>query len=164
MKPPRRCNVRRHGHTGMECNMDDSTLRRFESKYVVDDNGCWIWTSKVDKDGYARIWIDRARSSYAAYRLSYEHYVGPIPAGLTIDHLCRVPGCVNAQHMEPVTMAENLRRRFNGDPNRCKNGHEFTVENTGFRKRPGKPPARRCLECHRLETVRRRAKPKGSKR
>jgi hypothetical protein len=40
----------------------------------------------------------------------YEHHVGPIPDGLVIDHLCRVHNCVNPEHLEPVTPAENTRR------------------------------------------------------
>ena len=36
--------------------------------------------------------------------------VGSIPDGLHLDHLCRVPACVNPEHLEPVTLAENNRR------------------------------------------------------
>jgi hypothetical protein len=40
----------------------------------------------------------------------YERERDPIPAGLHLDHLCRVRDCVNPEHLEPVTNAENLRR------------------------------------------------------
>lgn len=51
-----------------------------------------------------------ASSKAAAHRFVYELLVGPIPAGLTIDHLCRVTSCVRPDHLEPVTNAENVRR------------------------------------------------------
>ena len=67
--------------------------------------------------------------------MAYELFIGPIPDGLTIDHLCRNPNCVNPTHLEPVTMWENLMR---GDTltarkaaqTHCVHGHEFTPENT----------------------------------
>jgi hypothetical protein len=46
-----------------------------------------------------------------AHRWAYEHFIGPIPAGLEIDHLCRVRHCVNPAHLEPVTKSENRRRQ-----------------------------------------------------
>ncbi len=80
-------------------------LRRYE----VDASGCWIWLGYVDIKGYARC-KPTGRNNVLAHRVLYEHYVGPIPDGLDLDHLCRVPSCVNPDHMEPVTRAENVRR------------------------------------------------------
>ena len=45
-----------------------------------------------------------------AHRFAYEEYVGPIPDGLQIDHLCRNKWCVNPEHLEPVTCRENALR------------------------------------------------------
>jgi hypothetical protein len=45
-----------------------------------------------------------------AHRVVYERVRGPIPKGLVLDHLCRNPGCVNPEHLEPVSQATNLRR------------------------------------------------------
>jgi len=69
---------------------------------------------------------DRDQKKYVlAHRASYEAFVGPIPAGLTLDHLCRTPLCVNPWHLEPVTHKENLARGRH--PNRekveCRYGH-----------------------------------------
>jgi hypothetical protein len=46
-----------------------------------------------------------------AHRFAYMLLVGAIPPGLTLDHLCGQPACVRPEHLEPVTNAENLRRR-----------------------------------------------------
>lgn len=70
--------------------------------------GCWMWTGTIGKKGYGCIFISRKR--YEAHRLVYELLVGPIPEGLEIDHLCEVHGCVNPDHLEPVTGSENIAR------------------------------------------------------
>jgi hypothetical protein len=65
-----------------------------------------------------------------AHRVAYELYVGPIPEGLTIDHLCRVRTCVNPLHLEPVTLAENIKRGFVAVPRRkpfCHCGEPYSV-------------------------------------
>lgn len=71
-------------------------------------NGCWTWTGPVAAHGYGR--FSSMGRVYIAHRYVYEQVVGPIPNGLQLDHLCRNPGCVNPDHLEPVTGAENLRR------------------------------------------------------
>lgn len=68
------------------------------------NSGCWIWIGELNHSGYGM--IDRKK----AHRAVYEHFVGPIPDGLTIDHLCRVRCCVNPDHLEPVTNRENILR------------------------------------------------------
>lgn len=69
---------------------------------------CWLWTGVRHPDGYGRMHL---KGRYVqAHRWSYEHFVGPIRAGLEIDHLCRVTSCVRPEHLEPVTRLENQRR------------------------------------------------------
>lgn len=116
---------------------------RFWSK--VDKSGdCWLWTAAIDK-GYGSFTIRRGEKA-KAHRYAYQELVGPIPVGLTLDHLCRNRACVNPAHLEPVTLGVNvLRGEGPGANNRrkshCPKGHPYdrtTVE--GWR---------RCEECSR---------------
>ena len=107
---------------------DRSVIERFRSKYIVDSSGCWIWTDAPDQHGYGSFRLGHRK--VRAHRVAYEIGVGPIPEGLTIDHLCRVRLCVNPAHLEAVTMSENVkrgqaaRRRPDADTHCC-HGHEL---------------------------------------
>lgn len=70
---------------------------------------CWTWTGARNPKGYGSVANGRG-GSMLAHRKAYEHIVGPIPDGLTIDHLCLNKACVNPAHMEPVTRGENNSR------------------------------------------------------
>ena len=80
--------------------------------YIEQDCGyetpCWVWQRGSNGNGYGGIWTDGKWRR--AHRVFYERHVGPIPAGLDIDHLCRVTRCVNPEHLEPVTEAVNVQR------------------------------------------------------
>jgi hypothetical protein len=95
---------------------------------------CWLWTgSTVGTWGYGQVSIGRRR--IPVHRYAYELLVGPIPDGLVIDHLCRVPHCVNPAHLEPVTEQVNILRgtgitAVNATKTACIHGHLFTAENT----------------------------------
>ena len=115
---------------------------------------CWDWTASCNESrgGYGQFDLDgRTRKAHA---VSWELSIGPIPAGLVIDHLCRRPVCVNPEHLEPVTDGENFRRgmHLNAIVMRtgiCRRGHEQTPENrTTF---PSHPEGI-CIPCSELRS------------
>lgn len=85
-----------------------SEVERFHAKVRHAGNGCWLWTAYLDKDGYGTFLVDGKK--LRAHRWAYDFYLGPVPSELVIDHLCRVPNCVNPLHLELVTRRENILR------------------------------------------------------
>ena len=95
----------------------------------VDKTGeCWIWTAMTAKNGYGKFRLSKpVRRMALAHRVAYELEVGPIPEGLQLDHLCRNRSCVRPDHLEPVTIGENLRRGKNSNREKvaCPRGHPY---------------------------------------
>jgi hypothetical protein len=145
--------------------MDEHTLARFMAKVEVQPNGCWYWTGTITEDGYGQFWIEGANN--LAHRVSYLHFVGPIPAELELDHLCHTndrgcPGgkadphrrCVNWADLEPVTGIVNAMRgkgiaAANAAKTHCDSGHEFTPDNIRIGSRSG----RECRACARARSA-----------
>jgi hypothetical protein len=86
-----------------------SEAERFWAKVDRAGDGCWLWLADLNAGGYGT--FRRGTRMVLAHRLAFELEAGPIPDGLTLDHLCGRPECVRPAHLEPVTAAENLRRR-----------------------------------------------------
>lgn len=99
---------------------------------------CWLWTGERNWAGYGRVKVKSVEGVWKwiqAHRLAYELAVGPIPAGLQIDHLCGNRGCVNPDHLQPVTGYVNTHRSngpaaLNARKTHCPQGHEYDEANT----------------------------------
>ncbi|MFH8619155.1 HNH endonuclease signature motif containing protein [Streptomyces sp. NPDC017979] len=102
---------------------------RFWSK--VDVGLCWEWSAGLTPAGYGKFW--QGGKTRLAHRVSWELLVGEIPDGLPLDHLCRNICCVNPDHLEPVSTAENTARSSNRQAlaaqkaavTHCSNGHSY---------------------------------------
>lgn len=146
--------LRHHGDPGFD--LPITTPRKYASleeritrNIQKDPSGCWLWTYQLDTKGYGVIGVP-GRQSYRAHRLSYEVFVGPIPEGLQLDHLCSVRACVNPDHLEPVTHQENLRR---ARPTVCKRGHPLSGDNLLLVVANDRTSGvkRRCRECYTMK-------------
>lgn len=82
---------------------------------IETSSGCWSWLACTNHAGYGVIRFEQ--KNYLVHRLVYTLLIGPIPEGLVLDHLCRTPSCTNPAHLEPVTLAENVRRGNAGKVN-----------------------------------------------
>lgn len=120
-------------------------LDRIADKFTVGDS-CWEWTAYISPQGYGKAYIAPGRQ-VTAHRALYEIMVGPVPAGMEVDHLCRNRRCVRPDHLEAVTPAENNRRGIGPVRTRearyaqthCLRGHLLPD--------PGPNGKRRCRPC-----------------
>lgn len=141
--------------------MDERTARRFWAKVDKRQDGCWHWLGHLTPAGYGYFW-ERPRK-HGAHRWSYEQFVGPIPDGLEIDHLCRNRSCVNPTHLEAVDHHTNLMRgstlpSTNAAKTHCAKGHAYTPDNVRIRSNG----ARHCKTCNRENQAALRARRAGA--
>ncbi len=123
---------------------------------VTKTDSCWLWTgAKASKYGHGKF-MPTAKKNMKAHRWAWEALVGPIPDGLTLDHLCRVPACVNPAHLEPVTLSENVRRQAAAITH-CPQGHPLSGANL-YRSPVGR---RACRICRNEASRRHRTKTGG---
>ncbi len=130
--------------------MTDKQTAAFMERVMPEPNtGCWLWLGQISSRGYGRMWIRRGWDMLA-HRLSYARFVGPVPAGLVIDHVrargCGNTVCVNPDHLEAVTDKENILRGVGSGAQHaravvCKHGH-----NDWYREKRG---VRHCRTCNR---------------
>ena len=132
-------------------------LERFNKKYIpVTESGCWLWIAGLFDTGYGQFSVNGKPT--LAHRFAYIAYIGNIPDGLEIDHLCRVRCCVNPDHMEPVSTKTNVLRgagvtAINAKKTHCKRGHLFTDENTIKVKSPPGRGCRACAALYRIDNI-----------
>lgn len=131
--------------------MDTNQLARFLSKVDktdhqrCQDHGCWIWTAGTRKN-YGQLRV--GTTMVLAHRLSYEHYVGDIPEGMVIRHMCPFERgdlsnrrCVNPDHLEVGTQKENVLEGYgnsaqNAQKTHCpKCGGEYSIQQKGKQRR-----------------------------
>lgn len=140
-----------------DCGKDHKAIirQRTELHYKT---GCWLWTGSTGPSNYGS--LGHAGTYWGAHRFSYEAAWGDIPEGLVIDHLCRVPWCVNPAHLEAVTQQENtLRGRLSNPdlppapkvrylaPDDPRHGKASTYVNWACRCQP-------CKDAHREDGIR----------
>jgi hypothetical protein len=144
--------------------LEGKDLDRFLAKVnKKGPEGCWLWISALNK-GYGQFHTGgRAGRHFAAHRLAYELWVGPIPSGLDLDHTCHNAdascrggstcqhrSCVNPAHLEPTTRAKNLRRGVQGQraKTHCPQNHPYAGDNLYVRPRDGARICRACVREH----------------
>lgn len=129
-----------------------SVWERFWRCVDIEPGGCWIWKAGKSRRGYGKFWHNDY--TWLVYKWAFENLVGPVPKGLTLDHLCRNRLCVNPAHLEPVSAVENVMRgtgitAVNAKKTHCSKGHPFSGYNVAFNK----DGSRRCRECARLHAA-----------
>lgn len=116
----------------------------FAAKVV--ESTCRVWVGATNSRGYGVVWIDGQPE--LAHRVAYEEVNGPVPEGMTLDHLCRVRNCVRVDHLEPVTIAENSRRGRAASGLRvgdqCINGHRIESPADLYVKPTGRTECQHC--------------------
>lgn len=134
---------------------------------TVGGEPCWRWIGGGGRGKGGYVQVSSSGQSVMAHRWAYELLVGPIPDGLTLDHLCRVTDCVNPAHLEPVTQRTNILRgaglaAHNAVKTHCPAGHPYDEVNT-YHRPDGARDCKRCInERSRRRNERRRAERSGA--
>ena len=121
-------------------------LQRVMRRVAFEDHGfhspCWIFTGGSNGRGYGKVSVGYealgTKDKRSAHHVTYLAFQGYIDEGLELDHLCRVPRCVNPGHLEAVSHRENIMRGSapgavrakSASITHCKRGHEYTPANT----------------------------------
>jgi len=129
--------------------LSSAATKKFFARISLPEttDGCWEWCGTVTSQGYGHHYCGIETNKIGrVHRLAYECWVGKIPEGMTIDHLCRNRKCLNVNHLEVVSRGDNVRRA-RAAVTHCPRGHEYTKDNIRATKRLN--GERSCLKCHR---------------
>ena len=150
-------------------------IERMLRRKVVNENGCWIWPGSLNAGNYGTIREEKRGPLLMVHRVSYEHFVGPIPEGFQVEHACHTGDqdclggdfcdhrpCWNPQHLTLLSHADNskLGRSRNMQTFRsgvCQRNHDLSVVGTYTWTRPSGTVRHQCAECVRESLRRRRA-------
>jgi hypothetical protein len=121
-------------------------IERLERRHVLTDDGCWRWIGGTNGVGYGLITLTDAmgRRTTGVHRVAYELFHGPIPVGMTVDHICWNPPCFNPEHLQLLTPSENAARQRKASKTHCVNGHPYDDVNTYWRVGRGGRGCRAC--------------------
>ena len=133
--------------------LSDTIVPRFLSKVMMGTtpDDCWLWMGNKNRLGYGFIGKGKQGDGViAAYRVSYAIFVGEVPDGYELDHLCNNPSCVNSQHLRPLPHRDNILRSSappaqNARKSCCPQGHPYDLMNTYYSRNGG----RHCRACAR---------------
>ncbi len=155
-----------------------TTRERFDTKVVRQESGCWTWSGGHTKSGYPVFRIgstkDGSRRQVGAHVYACELRHGAMPAGHQAHHLCHNRGCVNPEHLVPMSSddhkvehhddrVEQGRRsaqrpafrasfgRRDREKTQCRNGHPYDEANTYTHR-----GERGCRICRKAAGIRRR--------
>ncbi len=137
---------------------------RFESKYMKDPSGCWLWQACVNNSGYGGFNINR--KWVMAHRVAWEIAYGSIPKGVHVCHHCDTTNCVNPDHLFLGSRFDNMqdavkkKRQNYSKRTKCKNGH--TLKGNSYVRKDCVVFGRRCKTCAKLSKVRYRANRRAS--
>jgi hypothetical protein len=88
-------------------------LDRWLAKVVFDDpSGCWLWRASTQRMGHGQLTVRRADGVWAkrlAHAVAYELFVGSVPAGFLVHHVCGVQACVTPWHLVLMRRADHGR-------------------------------------------------------
>ena len=92
------------------CDLIWGDVARFNALVMPEPNtGCWLWTGNIMHRGYAIMWANGKTTRVS--RWSFRKFKGDIPDGMHVDHICEVKDCVNPDHLQLLTPAENNEKR-----------------------------------------------------
>lgn len=107
-----------------------------------DELECWPWSRSVGSHGYGQTWD--GITVRLAHRVAWSLTHGPIPEGMTVDHICRNRRCCNPAHLRILTNLDNATDNGQGRKTHCPKGHPYSGDNLYVQPSNG---SRHCRTC-----------------